>query len=116
MKILIRGTNWIGDAVMTIPAITKLRRLFPDAQLVLLAPESTIGIFRESALVDEVIASGSVFQQAAVIRSRKFDIAVAFPNSFSTALAMRLGGAKRRFGYAAPSRSILLSEAIAVPD
>ena len=116
MRILIRGTNWIGDAVMTVPAIRKLRRLFPEATLVLYTPEATAGIFKQSGLVDEIIPTSSFLDQVRSIRRAQFDLAVLFPNSFKTALVKWLAGVKRRFGYAAQNRSILLSDAIEVPD
>jgi len=116
MRILIRGTNWIGDAVMTIPAIRKLRLLFPEARLTLQTREWARGIFEQSDLVDEIITSESIFDQVTSHRSQRFDLAVVFPNSFSSAFGVRLTGAKRRFGYAAERRSFLLTDPIAMPD
>ena len=115
MRILIRGTNWIGDAVMTVPAIRKLRRLFPEATLVLQTSEATSGIFRDSGLVDQIIPVGSLLDQVRTIRRTAFDLAVLFPNSFKSALVAWLAGAKRRFGYAAQNRSLLLNDAVQVP-
>src|SRR5829696_3039257 len=116
MKILVRGTNWIGDAVMTIPAIGALRRSFPDARLTLLTPETTIGIFGATGLFDEIIPVRSFLQQIRTLRRYHFDLAVVFPNSFQSALVAFLSGATRRFGYAAQHRSFLLTDAIALPD
>ena len=116
MRILIRGTNWIGDAVMTVPAIRKLRRLFPEATIVLQTSEAAAGISRHSGLVDEIILTGSFLDQVRSIRRVPFDLAVLFPNSFKSALVVWLAGAKRRFGYAAQNRSMLLSDAVDVPD
>lgn len=116
MNILIRGTNWIGDAVMTIPAIRKLRRTFPEARLTLQTRPWAEGIFRDTRLVDEVISPTSLLDQVRAFRQRKFDLAVIFPNSFRSALTTRLGGATRIFGYASDSRSMLLTDAVAIPD
>jgi heptosyltransferase-2 len=116
MRILVRGTNWIGDAVMTIPAIQELRRLFPQAHLTLLTRASTVEIFRDSAIFDEIIIAKSFLNDVRQLRSGRFDLAVIFPNSFESALAVRLAGVKRSFGYAAQHRSMLLSDAIEVPD
>jgi heptosyltransferase-2 len=115
VKILVRGTNWIGDAVMTLPAITKLRRLFPKAHLTLQTRDSAKGILSQADLFDEIITPGSLIEQIAVIRKGRFDVAVVFPNSFSSALAVRLGGVKRSFGYAAEHRSILLTHPVPIP-
>lgn len=115
MNILVHGTNWIGDAVMTIPAIRKLRSLFPDAKLTLQTRAWAEGIFRDSGLVDEIIKPRSLFEQIRSLRERRFDLAVIFPNSFESALAARLSGAKRRFGYASERRSFLLSDPVEIP-
>jgi len=100
---------------MTIPAIRKLRSLFPDAKVTLQTRAWAEGIFRDSGLVDEVIAPGSLFEQIRSLRERRFDLAVIFPNSFGSALAARLSGAKRRFGYASERRSFLLTDPIEIP-
>jgi heptosyltransferase-2 len=44
-NILVRGTNWIGDAVMTTPALRRLRAVFPAAHITLLATPRTAGLF-----------------------------------------------------------------------
>lgn len=115
MKILIRGTNWIGDAVMTIPAIRYLKRLFPEASFTLLAPAATFGIFDSSDLFDEMIPTGRATEQVREIRRRRFDTAIVFTNSFKSALIPRLAGIKRRAGYASEKRTFLLTDALEVP-
>ena len=115
MNILIRGTNWIGDAVMTIPASRKLRTLFPDAKITLQTRAWAEEIFRQTDLFDEIIAPVTLYDQIRALRPRKFDLAVVFPNSFSSALSTRLGGAKRRFGYNAERRSLLLTNPVNTP-
>src|SRR5688572_19241116 len=115
MNILVRGTNWIGDTVMTIPAVRKLRRLFPNAKLTLQTRAWAEGIFREAGLFDEVITPGSLIEQVRTLRKHRFDLAIIFPNSFVSALAARLGGARRIFGYASEGRSFLLTDSIPVP-
>ncbi len=116
MRILVRGTNWIGDAVMTIPAVRKLRLLFPNAKLTLQTREWAKGILDQADLFDEIITPDSFFDQVAVLRKRRFDLAIIFPNSFSSALAVRMGGVKRSFGYATERRSLLLTDPIPMPD
>src|SRR5687767_15062100 len=100
MRILVRGTNWIGDAVMTIPAIRRLREIFPDARLTLITSAGTAGLFRDSGLFAEIVPASSFFQEIRDHRRRNLDIAIIFPNSFKSAVVAWLGGAKRRFGYA----------------
>ena len=116
MQILVRGTNWIGDAVMTIPAVKKLRQLFPDARLTLQTREWAEGIFRDSGLFAEIITPVGIVDQIRAIRNGQFDLAVVFPNSFKSALVARLGGAKRIFGYATEGRSFLLTDPVQVPQ
>jgi heptosyltransferase II len=115
MRILVRGTNWIGDAVMTIPASRKLRALFPEANITLQTRPWAEEIFRQTGLFDEIITPESLLDQVRTLRARKFDIAVVFPNSFSSALSARLGGAKRTFGYDAERRSLLLTDPVNTP-
>lgn len=123
MKIVIRGTNWIGDAVMSVPAMRRVRRLFPDAHIALHTRSWAKDIFADSALFDEIIGidqnsskvSGT-FRQAEELRPHRFDLGVLFPNSFASAFVARLGGIKRRFGYATEGRSFLLNNAIPVPE
>jgi heptosyltransferase II len=116
MKILVRGTNWIGDAVMTIPAIRKLRSIFPDAEMTLLTRGWAEGIFRASELFDRIITTDSTFDQVRELRRERFDLAVIFPNSFHSALVAKLGGLRRSFGYASDKRSMLLTDAIEMPQ
>lgn len=122
MNILIRGANWIGDAVMTIPAMREIRRLFPESRITLLTRSWAEGIFRDADFVDEILTFESrdrsfanVFSEARRLRTGEFDLAVLFPNSFGSAAVVRLAGIPRRLGYASEGRSILLSDAIRRP-
>ena len=119
MKIVVRGTNWVGDAVMTIPALRELRRIFSDAHLTLYTRAWTQGIFQDVDFVDEILTfdreKSSIFAQAKVWRERKFDLAVLFPNSFESALLAKLGRVPNRFGYAKDGRSFLLTNAVKIP-
>jgi heptosyltransferase-2 len=122
MKIVVRGTNWIGDAVMTIPALRELRRIFAGAHITLSTRGWAEGIFADADFVDEILpfdkANNSfqtVFRQAKIWREKKFDLAVLFTNSFESALLAKLGKTARRFGYATEKRSFLLTESFDVP-
>ncbi len=116
MNILVRGTNWIGDAIMTIPAVRRIRAIFPDAKIVLQTRGWAQDIFGDSGLFDEIIVADSVIQQIRALRQHRFDLAILFPNSFESALVARLGGAKKIFGYASDHRSLLLTHAVPTPD
>lgn len=122
MKIVVRGTNWIGDAVMTIPALRELRRIFAGAHITLSTRGWAEGIFADADFIDQILpfdkANNSfqtVFRQAKIWREKNFDLAVLFTNSFESALLGKLGKASRRFGYATEKRSFLLTESFAVP-
>lgn len=122
MKILVRGTNWIGDAVMAVPAMRELRRVFPDASISLHTRVWAEDIFRDSGVFDEIISFDrtrskvrDATRQAAELRRRKFDLAVILPNSFETALVAKLAGIPKRFGYAKEARGFLLTNAVPMP-
>lgn len=118
MKIVVRGTNWVGDAVMQIPALRQLRRIFPEANITLCTREWTKGIFQDADFIDDILPikeNESVFQQAKKWRKGKFDVAILFTNSFQTAFISKLGKVKKRFGYANEGRSFLLTNSIKKP-
>lgn len=123
MKIVVRGTNWVGDAVMTIPALRELRYIFPDAHLTLYTRAWTKGIFQDADFIDELLTFDrekssfkTVLSQAKVWREEKFDLAVLFPSSFESALLAKLGKVPQRFGYAKDGRSFLLTNAVKIPN
>lgn len=121
MKIVVRGANWIGDGVMTIPALRQLRRIFPEASITLHTRSWAKGVFQDADFLDEIISFdretgiNNLRRQAAILRERKFDLGIVFPNSFASALAMRLGGVGRRFGYANEGRGFLFTESVTIP-
>ena len=115
-RILVRGTNWIGDAVMTTPALQRLRASFPHARITLLATPRTAGLFEDSSYLDEVIeyrrreaGISAFFNIAKLMRRRRFDLAVLFQNAFEAALLARLGNARLRIGFAEQGRGFLLT-------
>jgi len=122
MKILVRGTNWVGDAVMTIPALRELRRIFPDARITLHTRSWAEGIFRDAAIFDEILTFDKTkskikdaLAQAKELKQHNFDLAVLLPNSFETALVAKMAKIPRRFGYAKEGRSFLLTDSVEIP-
>lgn len=116
-RIVVRGTNWLGDAVMTVPALRALRRLFPDAQITLAIRPPTKAIFDSADFLDDIlICQGGVFTQAREWRRRGFDLAVLLPNAFAPALVARLAGVSTRIGYATQHRGWLLTNPIPLPE
>ena len=118
MKIVVRGANWIGDSVMTIPALRHLRRAFPEDSISLYTRPWAEGVFRDADFIDEIIPieNAGVFRQARELRKHNFDLAILFPNSFESALVARLAGIPKRLGYATERRGMLLTESVPVPE
>lgn len=118
MKIVVRGANWIGDAVMTIPALRQLRASYPDAAISLYTRAWAEGVFRDAEFIDEIITINSkgVFAQASELRKHKFDLSILFPNSFESALVVRIAGIQKRLGYSTQHRGFLLTDRLTVPD
>ena len=123
-RLLVVSPNWLGDAVMALPAIGDLRRRFARARLIVAARRSIAGLFLMSPLVDEVIVmewSGRLWNRRtrradiAALRSLDADAAVLLPNSFASAWLVRRARISERWGYAADVRRLLLSRAVARP-
>ena len=115
-RILIRGTNWLGDAVMTTPALLRLRDKFPDAHIALLAPEKLRELWTRHPAVDETISLAPderVFAVAKKLRAGKFDLALVLPNSPRSAIEPWLAGIPQRTGYSRPWRNFFLTQAVA---
>jgi heptosyltransferase-2 len=123
MKIVVRGANWVGDAVMTIPALRALHGIFPSAKIALHTRSWAKGIFEDTDFIDEILVfepEKSVFKtvlaQAEIYREKEFELAVVFPNSFESALITKLGKVSARFGYSKEGRSFLLTDAVKIPE
>lgn len=115
MRILIRGTNWLGDAVMTTPALMRLREKFPDAHIAILTPSKLADLWKNHPAIDQTIPIGpdeTIFGVAIKLRSEKFDVALVLPNSPRAALEVFLAGIPKRVGYARPWRNFLLTQTI----
>jgi len=124
-RILVRGPNWLGDAVMCEPALRGLRRLFPDAQIALLVKPAVADLFIGHPALTHVLTYDSKGRHAGLpgkwalagqLRRQGFDLAILFQNAFEAAFLTFLAGVPRRYGYATDGRSLLLSDSVAVPD
>jgi heptosyltransferase-2 len=139
-RILVRGTNWLGDAVMSTPALLRLREKIPDAHIALLCPEKLRDLWLNHKAVDEVITFAtdeSVFTVAKKLRRwgerpreplpernqeltsvrgnarpTNFDLALVLPNSPRSALEVFLAGIPRRVGYSRPWRNLFLTQTV----
>jgi heptosyltransferase II len=116
MKILVRGTNWLGDAVMTTPALLRLREKFPDAHVAILTAEKLQELWANHPAVDETIPfapSESIFSIGKKLRGGKFDCALVLPNSPRSAIEVFLARIPQQIGYARPWRNFFLTQAVA---
>jgi heptosyltransferase II len=123
MKILIRATNWVGDAIMALPAIRAIRN-HPDAHVSILARSYVADIYRDQNVAHELIIYDHRYKYAGIsgrerlaseLRSRKFDVAILLQNAFDSAWLAWRAGIPQRIGYARDARSILLTKAVPVP-
>jgi len=121
-RVVVRGVNWVGDAVMTVPALRALRRALPGARVTLATRPWAEGIFAGADFIDDLLVTrndlskpAALFREAREWRARRFDLALLFPNSFAPALAAALAGVPARVGYATQGRSALLTERVPVP-
>ena len=113
--IVIRGVNWLGDAVMTTPAVLRLRERFPEARITLLCQEKLHDLWVSHPAVDAVqtFKTGEKFLSVARrLRSIDADLAVIFPNSLRSALETWWAGIPRRVGLGGGLRSWLLTDGV----
>lgn len=120
-SVLVRATNWVGDALLSTPAVGAVRRAFPAAHLAVLARPPVREVFDGSPDVDEVIvAPARSFGRALAaglalvrdLRRRGFDLAVLLPNAFEAALVAWMARIPHRVGYATDGRGPLLTRAV----
>ena len=121
-RILIRATNWVGDAVMTLPALEAVRECFPDCTISVLAKPWVIPLFESHPMVDEVIPLKDpkgpfaglieILKISQVIRHKTFDMAILFQNAFEAALIAYLSCIRKRVGFNTDHRGFLLSHPI----
>jgi len=114
-KIIIRGTNWLGDSVISIPAVGAVRQLFPSASLSMVAPANLASLWENERSIDHVIPVGrptTLWEKLRIIRllrSDRYDLGILFPNSFESALWFILAGVRKRLGYATCGRGLLIN-------
>lgn len=113
--IVVRAPNWVGDAVLSIPALKSLRQRFPSARITLLARAWVAGLFQSSAFLDRIWRlSPNWVANVRRTRQARFDTGILLTNSFGSAVAMRAGGVTERIGYATEMRSALLTRPVSL--
>jgi heptosyltransferase-2 len=124
MKILIRVTNWVGDAIMALPALRAVRGRFPGAEIAIVARPYVADIYRDQQICDQLVhydvqgvhagLSGRE-RLAADLRVQKFDVALLLQNAFDAAWLAWRSNIPERIGYARDGRSFLLTKTVPVP-
>jgi heptosyltransferase-2 len=115
VKILVRATNWVGDAIMALPALRAIRERFPEAEITILARPYVAFIYKDQQVCDNVRFVDYKRDMVGEIRAQKFDIAVLLQNAFEAAWFAWRAGIPERIGYARDGRSLLLTKAVPVP-
>jgi heptosyltransferase II len=119
-RVLVKEPNWLGDLVISLPALRAVRRSFPDAELSVLVKQELAGFFDGFRWLDRVVpyrirpgldGLADRWRVISTIRARGYGLAVLFPQSFQSALWVTMAGVPRRAGFAAQSRGVLLTHA-----
>jgi len=124
VKVLIRATNWVGDAIMALPALRAVRARFSDAEVAIVARPYVADIYRDQQICNQLIhydASGihagfsGRERLAHELRAQKFDVALLLQNAFDAAWLAWRANIPERIGYARDGRSLLLTKPVPVP-
>ncbi|MCX7825777.1 MAG: lipopolysaccharide heptosyltransferase II, partial [Verrucomicrobiae bacterium] len=117
-RILVRTTNWLGDAVMSLPAVQRIKQSRPDARVTVLTEPKLADLWRLHPDVDEIIVHErtdnpfTLLHRARELRRADFDAAIIFANSWRSALPIWLAGIPRRVGYRGHARKWMLTDAL----
>ena len=120
-RMLVRGTNWIGDAVLTTPALAVLRAGFPQATITLLVKPAVAELLQGHPAIDEIVryrdpgphaGLGGKLSLAIQLNHGRYDLAMLLQNAFEAAAITALAGIPNRYGYATDGRSFLLTHRV----
>jgi len=109
-RLIVRAPNWLGDAVMALPALAAVRRAYPGQTLIVAARVGVAPLFRErTAVAPNEVVIVDERGEAGQLRAIRADVVLLFPNSFRSAWLTRLAGIRERWGYRASGRGWLLT-------
>ncbi len=120
-RILVRSTNWVGDAMLTTPALRAVRKSFSDAEISILAKPWVAPVFYNNPCVDHLLLYDAAGRHngwsgktrlSRTLRKAEFDVAILFQNAFEAALLAYLAGIPCRLGYNTDCRRILLTHGV----
>lgn len=118
---MVRTANWVGDAVMTLPAMTAVRETYPEAYIVVVANPLVAQLLENHPACDEIIIFNKKTEHAgilgmlkftAILRRQKFDCAILFQYAIEAALMSFLAGIPRRVGFTTDGRRFLLTHPV----
>ena len=118
-RLLVRAVNWLGDAVMTTPALIQLRSALPETTITLLTHDKLAPLWQRHPALDDVMViqrGQGLLTTASRLRARRFDAALLLPNSPRTGLEVWLAGVPRRIGGAWPWRDWMLTHVVPHPS
>jgi len=119
---MVRATNWLGDAVMSLPAIRTIGEIFPHAHLAVVARPWVADLYAREQAIDQVIVYDAPHSLAAriafakTLRAERFECAILLQNAFDAAVMAWIAGIPERIGYGRDGRGWLLTQSIAVPE
>jgi heptosyltransferase-2 len=119
-RILVRATNWVGDAVMSLPALRALHERYPSAEIAILAKPWVADLYRREPFCHRVIpytpkTLSEKWNAARALAREHFDCAVLLQNAFEAAAIAFAARIPERIGYARDGRGFLLTQAVPVP-
>jgi heptosyltransferase II len=115
-RILVRGLNWLGDAVMSTPALLRLRQAYPASSITLVTAEKLADLWQNHPALDDMLTftpRDGVLAISRRLRAASYDLGLILPNSFRSALELWLGGVPERIGYGRQGRAFLLTKPVA---
>jgi heptosyltransferase-2 len=120
-KVLVRATNWLGDAVMSLPAIRAIRHVFGGAHLAVIARPWVADLYARETAIDRVMVFegrglGALRRFASGLQAERFECAILLQNAFEAALMTWMASIPERIGYQRDARGFLLTRAIAPPE
>ncbi len=121
-KTLIRGVNWIGDSVMSMPAVRAMRKAFTDERISIIANANVLPLFENNPNIDEIIRDHGyyensikrIFRHIGLLKKESYARAILFQNAFGAALTCLVAGIPVRIGYNRDGRGLLLTTPVSL--
>ena len=118
MKIVVRAPNWVGDSILAIPAMTTIKRNYPESEVWIAAEEWVKDLYSMNDMFSGIISLPGqkdfkhLRVSALTLRESRFDLGILFTNSFASALLFAMAKIPQRWGYKKDGRGLLLTKGI----